>query len=263
MNAPTATHLEVRDLGFHYESATVLDHCSFSVKPQERLIIMRSSGSGKSTLLRLILGLIQPGTGSIRFDDRDIADLSSEELNALRGKIGMVYQSAALISSLSVRDNMALPLKELTESTPEEIEKIVDEKLALVGMQDTKAQLPSELSGGMRKRIGLARALVLEPELILFDEPSSGLDPVNASLIDELIVDVCDKTKASCIVVTHNMPSAFRIATRMAMLHNGRVLEEDAPETFRQSKNAIVHQFITGDPKGPLTQEHGHETSAK
>ena len=257
MSAPAANHLEVRDLGFRYGSTAVLEQCSFSVKKQERLIIMGSSGSGKSTLLRLILGLIRPDSGSIHFDDRDIAALSPEELSAVRKRIGMVYQSAALISSLTVSENLALPLKELTDSAPDTIEKTVDEKLALVGMQATKARLPSELSGGQRKRIGLARALVLEPELILFDEPSSGLDPVNASLIDELIVSVSDETKASCIVVTHNMPSAFRIATRMAMLHEGRVLEENAPEKFRQSKNPVVHQFITGDPQGPLTEEHG------
>ncbi len=254
MNAQAGDLLEVRDLEFRYERKAVLKKCSFSVERQERLVIMGLSGCGKSTLLRLILGLLQPVAGSIRFEDRDITKLSVEELNALRQRIGMVFQSAALISSLTVEENLALPLHELTDKTPAEIEKIVDEKLDLVGMRKTKSLMPSELSGGMRKRIGLARVLVLEPELILFDEPSAGLDPVGTSLIDELILGLSDRTKATCIVVTHNMPSAFRIATRMAMLHAGGVLAEDTPDRFRESENPIVHQFVSGDPQGPLSE---------
>ncbi|HZN55762.1 MAG TPA: ATP-binding cassette domain-containing protein [Candidatus Polarisedimenticolaceae bacterium] len=254
--------LQVRDLRFRYEGKPVLDGCTFDVGRDERLAILGASGSGKSTLLRLILGILRPESGTIRFEDRDLAGLRTEELNAARQKIGMVFQGAALISSLTVAENLALPLKELTDKPAKEIDDVVDAKLDLVGMRRTKDQLPAELSGGMRKRIGVARALVLEPELILFDEPSSGLDPVGTTEIDELILTLGERTKASCVVVTHNMPSAFRIATRMAMLHEGAVLEEGPPEAFRSSKNPVVRQFVAGDTDGPLGREPDDERPA-
>jgi phospholipid/cholesterol/gamma-HCH transport system ATP-binding protein len=164
----------------------------------------------------------------------------------------MVYQYSALISSLSVRDNLALPLEELTGNSEKEIDTIVNEKLALVGMEGTRNYMPFELSGGMQKRIGLARALVLNPELILFDEPCAGLDPVIASVVDELIVTLTEKTKATSIIVTHEMDSAFRVATRMAMLYQGKIIKEDRPECFRNSKDPIVAQFVEGRIDGPI-----------
>ena len=166
----------------------------------------------------------------------------------------MVYQYSALLSSLTVRDNVALPLEELTDKSGSEIDKIVDEKLELVGMQDTKDLLPDELSGGMRKRIALARGLALEPELILLDEPSAGLDPVIATVVDELIISLTQKTKATSIIVTHEMESAFRIATRMAMLYEGKIIEEGEPEKFKQSKNPVVAQFLSGSTEGPILE---------
>jgi phospholipid/cholesterol/gamma-HCH transport system ATP-binding protein len=202
--------------------------------------------------------LIHPQSGSIRFAERDIAALSGDELNTVRTRMGMVFQSAALISSIDVGENLALPLTELTDKRPEEIDRIVDEKLALVGMKDAKAKLPSELSGGMRKRVGIARALVLEPELVLFDEPAAGLDPVATALIDELIVRLRGHD-TTCLVVTHNLESAFRIATRLAMLHDGAILEEGPPDAFRATKNPIVRQFLDGDPEGPLSD--GYEAA--
>ena len=149
---------------------------------------------------------------------------------------------------------MALPLEELTDKSRSEIDKIVDEKLDLVGMQDTKDLLPDELSGGMRKRIALARGLVLEPELILLDEPSAGLDPVIATVVDELIISLTQKSKATSIIVTHEMESAFRIATRMAMLYEGKIIEEGEPEQFKQSKNPVVAQFLSGSTEGPILE---------
>jgi phospholipid/cholesterol/gamma-HCH transport system ATP-binding protein len=249
------TILDVRDLSFAYDGREILHGCSLTAERRERLVIMGTSGSGKSTLLRLILGLIRPASGSIRFEDRDLAALPLDELNALRRRIGMVFQGAALVSSLTVEENLALPLRELTDKSPDEIARIVDAKLDLVGMKAAKPKLPAELSGGMRKRIGLARALVLEPELILFDEPSAGLDPVTTSRIDRLIVDLSDTTRATCIVVTHNMESAFRVASRMAMLHEGRIVEIATPDEIRRTRNPIVRQFVTGDPEGPLSEE--------
>jgi phospholipid/cholesterol/gamma-HCH transport system ATP-binding protein len=255
MSAPAEEILAARDLTFRYDGKTILDGCSFSVRRSERLVIIGTSGSGKSTLLRLILGLIRPDSGSIRFEDHDIASLSPQDLNALRRRIGMVFQSAALISSLSVAENLALPLRELTDGTDEEIDRIVDEKLDLVGMRATKPRLPGELSGGMRKRVGLARALALEPEMILFDEPSAGLDPVAASVIDDLIVRLSKETSATCIVVTHNMDSAFRVGDRVAMLHQGKILAEGTSDEIRGSADPIVRQFVAGDANGPLSKE--------
>jgi phospholipid/cholesterol/gamma-HCH transport system ATP-binding protein len=254
VSADTDDVLEVRDLTFGYGDKIVLKNCSLSAGRKERLAILGTSGCGKSTLLRLILGLVRPDAGSIRFGDRDIAQLSGRELNAVRRKIGMVFQGAALISSIKVEENLALPLTELTDKPPDEVDKIVDEKLDLVGMKAAKAKLPAELSGGMKKRVGIARALVLEPELVLFDEPSAGLDPVATAMIDDLIVRLSERS-TTCIVVTHNLASAFRIATRMAMLHDGAILEQGAPDAFRRSENPIVRQFIDGDPNGPLSQK--------
>jgi phospholipid/cholesterol/gamma-HCH transport system ATP-binding protein len=167
----------------------------------------------------------------------------------------MVYQYSALLSSRTVRDNVALPLEELTDKSREEIDKIVDEKLELVGMKDSKNLMPSELSGGMKKRVSLARALVLEPELILFDEPVAGLDPVMASVIDELVINLSEKSKVTCVVVTHEMDSAFRIATRMAMLYHGKIIEEGTPEEMKKSRNPVVSQFLTGSTEGPILEE--------
>jgi phospholipid/cholesterol/gamma-HCH transport system ATP-binding protein len=166
----------------------------------------------------------------------------------------MVYQYSALLSSRTVRDNVALPLEELTDKSRKEIDDIVDEKLDLVGMKDSKDLLPSELSGGMKKRVSLARALVLGPELILLDEPSAGLDPVIASVIDELIISLSEKSKVTSITVTHEMDSAFRIGTRMAMLYQGKIIEDAEPERFKQSENPVVAQFLSGSTEGPILE---------
>jgi phospholipid/cholesterol/gamma-HCH transport system ATP-binding protein len=246
--------VELRDVHMQFEEKKVLDGFSLKVEPQERLVIMGQSGSGKSTILRLILGTLRPSSGSIFFKQFEITRLRRRKLQQVRRHIGMVYQYSALLSSRNVRDNVALPLEELTDKSRSEIDKIVDEKLDLVGMKDTKDLLPEELSGGMKKRIALARALVLEPELILLDEPSAGLDPVIASVIDELIISLSEKSKVTSITVTHEMDSAFRIGTRMAMLYQGKVIEEAEAEKFKQSKNPVVAQFLSGSTKGPILE---------
>src|ERR1044071_457010 len=244
--------VELRDVGIQFGEKKVLDGVSLTADPQERLAIIGQSGMGKTTILRLILGILAPACGSVFFKGREISTMTGDELQQIRTRIGMVYQDAALLSSSSVRENLALPLQELTDKTPAEIDRIVDEKLALVELTGEGDTMPFELSGGMRKRVGLARALVMEPELILFDEPTAGFDPVISAVIDELIINLTERTKVTSIIVTHLMDSAFRVATRMAMLHRGKIVEEGKPEQMRQSNNPILVQFLSGSTKGPM-----------
>jgi len=246
--------VELRDVVMEFEDKKVLDDLSLSVHPQERLVVMGQSGSGKSTILRLILGILRPNAGEVFFKQFEITRLKRRKLQRIRRHIGMVYQYSALLSSRTVRDNVALPLEELTDKRREEIDRIVDEKLDLVGMKDAKDLMPSELSGGMRKRVSLARALTMEPELILFDEPTAGLDPVIASVIDELIISLSEKSKVTSIIVTHEMASAFRIGTRMAMLYQGKIIEDADPQTFKRSQNPVVAQFLSGSTEGPILE---------
>jgi len=255
VSAPPSHILKLRDVTMQFDEKKVLDGLSLEVKPQDRLVIMGQSGSGKSTILRLILGILQPNSGSIFFKQFEITRLSRRKLQQIRRHIGMVYQYSALLSSRTVRDNVALPLEELTTKSRQEIDEIVDEKLALVGMSKSKDLMPSELSGGMKKRVSVARALVLEPELILFDEPGAGLDPVIGSVIDELIISLSEKSKVTSVTVTHEMDSAFRIGTRMAMLYQGKIIEDAEPERFKQSKNPVVAQFLSGSTEGPILEE--------
>jgi phospholipid/cholesterol/gamma-HCH transport system ATP-binding protein len=246
--------VELRDVVMRFGGKQVLDHVSLPVAPKERLVIIGQSGAGKTTILRLILGILKPNAGSVFFNQHEVSRMNDHQLQAVRMRIGMVYQDSALLSSYTVRENLALPLQELTNKTPGEIDRIVDEKLEMVDMTGEDKTMPFELSGGMRKRIGLARALVMEPELILFDEPTQGLDPVIGALIDELIINLTERTKTTSIIVTHLMESAFHVATRMAMLYRGNIIEQGTPGDMRQSKNPVVVQFLNGSTEGPILQ---------
>ena len=246
--------IELRDVHLAFGENEILTGVDLRLAPKERLVVLGQSGSGKSTLLRLILGILKPTGGSVWFRGGEVSKMRRRQLNAMRQKIGMVYQYSALISSLSVRANLALPLEELTDKKPDEIDALVDEKLKLVGMADARDKMPAELSGGMRKRIGLARGIIMDPELILYDEPSAGLDPVISSVIDELIIELSEKIGAASVIVTHEMESAFKIATRLAMLFKGRVIAEGTPEDFKNSTDPVVAQFITGATEGPILE---------
>jgi phospholipid/cholesterol/gamma-HCH transport system ATP-binding protein len=244
--------VELRNVSLSFGDKKVLDDVSLVVEPQERLAIIGQSGAGKTTILRLILGILTPTKGSVFLKQLEIPRLSPHDLQLARAKIGMVYQDAALLSSSTVRENLALPLQELTDKSPAEIDRIVDEKLDMVEMRDTGGLMPFELSGGMRKRVGIARALMMEPELMLFDEPTQGLDPVVSAVIDKLIIDLTETSKVTSIIVTHLMDSAFRIATRMAMLDEGKIIEQGTPAQMRQSKNPVLMQFLSGSLDGPI-----------
>jgi phospholipid/cholesterol/gamma-HCH transport system ATP-binding protein len=246
--------VELREVELEFPGKRVLEGVSLKVAPLDRLVIMGQSGSGKSTILRLILGILQPTAGEIFFNQFEISRLKRRKLQQVRSQIGMVYQYSALLSSRNVRENIALPLEELTTKSSSEIDRIVEEKLELVGMLEAKEQMPSELSGGMRKRVSLARALVMEPKLILFDEPSAGLDPVISSVIDELIIDLTERSKVTSIIVTHEMDSAFRIGTRMAMLYQGKIIADAPPNDFKKSDHPVVQQFLSGSTEGPILE---------
>lgn len=255
--------LELKDVDLHLSGKYIIKNLSLVVESEETLVIMGQSGSGKSTLLRLILGILPVESGSILFKGKELARLKRKKLNQMRTQIGMVYQYSALLSSKTVAENIALPLQELTDKSKSEIAEIIDAKLELVGLKDVKKKLPGELSGGMRKRVGLARALTLEPELVLFDEPSSGLDPINSVLIDDLIISLREQQNVTSIVVSHELDSAFRIATRIAMLHEGKLVEDAKPPQFRRSKQPVVREFLSAYSKWEDDNEDKHADTQK
>jgi len=253
MNATKENLVEMRNVHFEFTDKVILDGVNFAVREQEVLVIMGLSGGGKSTLLSILMGLLKPSGGSVLFKNEDLTKLSRSKLNQARTHMGMVYQNAALISSMTVRENVGLPLEELSDKTDKEIATIIDQKLELVGLKDARDKLPSELSGGMQKRVGLARALAMEPELVLFDEPTAGLDPITTETIDDLIIQLREKQEVTSIIVTHEMESAFAVATRMAFLYEGKIILEGTPEEFRHSATPIISKFLSSYSK----REHG------
>jgi phospholipid/cholesterol/gamma-HCH transport system ATP-binding protein len=261
MSDTPLVHLE--NIVLRFGEKTVLDGIDLKVFSRDRLVILGQSGGGKSTMLRLILGILKPTIGVVRYRHLQVQKLSRSRLNLLRSRVGMVYQYSALISSMTVRENLALPVEELRRKPRKEIDALIKENLEIVGMSGTEEKVPSELSGGMRKRVSLARALMMQPELILFDEPTAGLDPVISSVIDELIISLTEKTNTTSVIVTHEMESAFRVATRMAMLYQGKIIEDAPSDQFRVSANPVVHQFVTGTTEGPITETPLNADSSK
>jgi phospholipid/cholesterol/gamma-HCH transport system ATP-binding protein len=237
-----------------YGTRTVLDQVKLDVFNGETLVILGGSGSGKSTLLRLMIGNIKPDGGDIIGLGKSIKCMNTEELDQYRRSIGVLFQSGALFNSMSVADNVALPLREHTDLPEETIQIMVKIKLELVGLREHAEKMPAELSGGMKKRAGLARALALDPKILFYDEPSAGLDPVTSAEIDELIIKLNKLLGVTSVVVTHEMDSAFRIADRMVLLDRGKFIVSGTPDEMRNSTDPLVRQFVYGLTEGPLTE---------
>jgi phospholipid/cholesterol/gamma-HCH transport system ATP-binding protein len=268
MNPETEPVVEVSDLFRKFGDRTVIDHLSFKIDRGETMVIMGGSGCGKSTLLRHIIGVMKPTSGSVKIFGEEITTMSDRQLDGVRRRFGMLFQSGALLASLTVGENVSLPLLQHTEMSPAEIEEIVTQKLQMVGLNGFENLKPAEISGGMRKRVGLARALALDPELLFSDEPTSGLDPIMTAVVDKLTLELTDGSGMTAVVVTHDMTSAFRIATRMIMLGRGRIIAQGTPDEIRTSPNPEVQQFINGEPDGPmplnLSQgDHGNHQQVK
>jgi phospholipid/cholesterol/gamma-HCH transport system ATP-binding protein len=244
--------LEVRNLTRRFGNRTILDHVSFKVRRGETLVIMGGSGCGKSTLLRHLVGLMKPDEGEILILGQEISQMNDEQLNLVRTKMGLLFQSGALFNSLTVGENIAMPILESSYVNPAIADLVVKMKLELVGLTGFENLKPAQLSGGMKKRVGLARALSTDPQLLFCDEPTAGLDPVMTAVIDTLVSDLTEKLGITAVVVTHDMTSAFRIASRMIMLYQGRIIAEGTPEEIRNNPDPILKQFINGEADGPI-----------
>jgi len=244
--------LVAEDLHKAFGKKVVLDGVSFEVEPGESLAIVGPSGTGKSVLLKHLIGLIRPDSGRVLVGDVDFWSLSDIERNQLRRKFGMSFQEGALFDSMTVFDNVAFPLRRFGRKS-REVRDRVRECLETVHLEGVDQRYPAELSGGMRRRVGFARAIAHEPEILLFDEPNTGLDPIMTDIIDEVILDIRKKTEATIVTITHNMPSAEKIGDRIALLFGGHLLLQAPPAEFLKSQDPAVRQFVEGKAQGPLT----------
>ena len=246
--------IELIDVSKNLSGKQVLDHMSLTVEEGETKVIIGRSGVGKSVTLKHIVRLMEPDSGSVRVDGKAVLSLKGAELNELHMQIGVVFQGGALFDSLAVGENVGFILREHMNLRQSEIEKRVKESLALVGLYNVEDYMPADLSGGMKKRVALARAICTRPKIILYDEPTTGVDPITADAINLLIDELHDKLKVTSIVVTHDMRSAYKVADRIAMLYEGKIIAEGTPDEIRYSHNPFVHQFITGAAHGPITE---------
>lgn len=246
--------IEIINLCKSFDGHKVLDNLNLNINTGETTVIIGRSGCGKSVLLKHIIGIMRPDSGQILIDGRDVTRMDEKELNELRLKFGMLFQGAALFDSLNVMENVAFGMIEHTNAGKEEVSKRTKECLALVGLKDIEYKKPAELSGGMRKRVGLARAICMRPEIVLYDEPTTGVDPIMGDAINDLIIELHNKLKVTSIAVTHDMTSAYKIANRIAMLYNGRIVAVSTSQEIRNTADPIVRQFITGAGRGPITE---------
>ncbi len=231
----------------------VLDGLNLDIEDGKTTVIIGGSGGGKSVLLKHIIGLLKPDSGKVIVDGVDIASLNDRDLNEIRKKFGMLFQEAALFDSMNVMENVAFPLREHTRKKESEIREIVAQRLKAVGLPGVESKMPSELSGGMRKRVGLARAIALHPQIVLFDEPTTGLDPVMTEAINELIVETQRNFNLTCVVISHDVQSIFEVGHKIAMLYEGKIIEYGTSEEIRESSNPVLRQFLSGSLEGPIS----------
>ena len=247
--------VEVTDLHKAFEGRTVLDGVTCQIPAGKISVVMGPSGTGKSVLLRHVVGLLYPDSGDVTVAGKSVPNLSEDELLELRRNVGMLFQDGALFSSMNLYDNVAFPLRQHTKKSEREIKEIVMQRLEEVGLSESVSKMPNELSGGMRKRAGFARALVLEPELLLFDEPDSGLDPVRTALLCDLIKEIQQKYKSTGVVISHDIKSCFNIGDHIILLYGGKVVDQGSKEELQRSTNPFTQQFIQGAVQGPLGME--------
>ncbi len=254
VDAGWAGVIEVINLCKSFSDRPVLENLNLTVARGETMVIIGRSGCGKSVLLKHVIGLLSPESGQVLIDGQDISRAHGQRLDQLRMRFGMLFQGAALFDSLTVGENVGFGLRQHSDLKAREIADRVRESLTIVGLEGIEERRPSELSGGMRKRVGLARALCMRPEIMLYDEPTTGIDPIMADAINDLICMLHDKLKVTSVAVTHDMTSAYKIATRIAMLYQGRIIAVGTPEAIRHTTNPIVKQFVTGAARGPITE---------
>ena len=246
--------IEIKNLCKSFEDDIVLNNLNLTVADGETKVIIGRSGAGKSVLLKNIVGILKPDSGSIKVNGVEVTTLSEREYNKIRMQMGMVFQGGALFDSMNVAENVGFVLNEFTRLDPQTIRARAVESLAMVGLQDVEEMMPSQLSGGMKKRVSLARVLCMKPKIIFYDEPTTGVDPITADAINNLIVELSRQLKVTSIVVTHDMSSAYKVAHTIAMVYHGQVIAEGAPEEIRNTKHPVVKQFINGEAKGPITE---------
>ena len=245
--------IELIDVYKAFNSNHVLRGLDLGILRGESMVVIGGSGSGKSVLMKHVIGLLKPDKGRVRVAGRYISEMKGKELNDFRKKYGMLFQAGALFDSLSVWENVGFSLLQHTNLPKQKVRGIVAEKLQMVGLEGIEDLKPSELSGGMKKRVSLARAIVMEPEILLYDEPTTGLDPIMADVINELILSMRERLSITSLAITHDMKSAYKIADRIAMLFEGKIIQIGTPEEIQQTENPVVYQFITGSAKGPIT----------
>ncbi len=248
--------IEIINLCKSFEDHVVLDNVNLNIQKGETIAIIGRSGCGKSVLLKHIIGIMKPDSGQVIIDDIDITRLDEKHLNDFRMKFGMLFQGAALFDSLTVGENVGFALYEHTNLSKAQIGKRITECLSHVGLSGIENQKPAELSGGMKKRVGLARAICLNPEIIMYDEPTTGVDPIMGDAVNDLIIELQKKLNVTSIAVTHDMVSAYKIAGRIAMLYEGKIVEAGTPDEIKNTKNPVVKQFITGAATGPITDRN-------
>ena len=246
--------IRMEELYKSFGGKQVLRGLNLYVKKGETMVVIGQSGSGKSVLIKHMIGLMQPDRGKVIIDGVDICCLGLKEFHAIRRKFGMLFQAAALFDSLTVAENVSFGVERYRDNTPKEIAKIVTESLDLVGLRGIENLMPYELSGGMKKRVGLARAIAYRPEIILYDEPSTGIDPIRADAINDLILRMQQELNVTSVVITHDMVSAYKVADRIAMLYDGEIIASGSPRDIQQSSNEIVQQFIHGHAEGPIKE---------